>query len=242
MGVLLFLVEGVTDQTTLESPLINLFLTLGEERPLFFHPANGDLTAKGGKKGTSTRDGIKKEIETFCQEKKLTIKDIDVIVQLTDLDASFAPKSTYIESKSISRQTYVPEECLVYVEEKESLYFSRKRKADNLLFLVEGRTLWIKRRKIPHLLCYFSINLEHALYGEANCRTHEKKEFAFRFEEEFAEDASAFKKLLEELGKGREDYLASWQESYLLDHAYERGSNLYAGLECILGVQKMPLL
>ena len=240
MGAILFLTEGVTDVMTLESPLRSLFLREGEERSLFFHAANGDLTSKGSSRTKSTRDYIKKEVMGFLTETKLRPSDLELIVETTDLDASFARRDAYVQSEEVSRQTYVPEEGRAYVEDAEGLFQMRKQKGENLLFLVEGRTLWLKREKIPHLICYFSINLEHALYDEPNCRSHEKKELAFRFEEKYADDPDAFLSLLKRLGKGRGDYLSSWGEALLKDTAFQRGSNLYQGVRILLGEAPLP--
>ena len=240
MGAILFLTEGVTDVMTLEAPLRSLFQREGEERPLFFHAANGDLTSKGSSRSKSTRDYIKKEVMGFLSETKLRPSDLDLIVETTDLDASFAGKEAYVHSEEVSRQTYVPEKGVAYVEDAEGLYEMRRKKGENLLFLVEGRTLWLKREKIPHLICYFSINLEHALYDEPNCRSHEKKELASRFEGKYAEDPDAFLSLLRKLARGRGDYLSSWEETLLRKSAFERGSNLFQGVRILLGQEAIP--
>ncbi len=241
MGAILFLVEGVTDKTTLEAPICHYFSSLSDERRIFFHAANGDLTAKGSAKSVSTRDAIKKEVSSFLSMMKLKAKDLDAILELTDLDACFAKEESYVQSEEVSRQTYLPEKKMVYVEEAAGLYQSRKRKADNLLFLVEGRTLWLERVKIPHYLCYFSINLEHALYDAPNCKMHEKKSLAFAFEEKYAENVEDFLSLLEKLQKGRGNYLDSWNLKLLKETPYQRASNLLSGIHCLLGEEKIPL-
>lgn len=221
----LFIVEGPSDRISLEVPLLNAVRKKGEDMRLYFLVAGGDLTAKG-KTPARSRDLIKKEVASFLLTTMLKPSDIDLIVLLTDLDASFAPRDCYLFDPAVASQTYVPEEKVILLEEPEGLYVQRTRKRECLEYLSRLGTLYVKRYKIPFFVLFSSINLEHSLYGDPNPLSREKVRLSRKFEERFAENHDEFVAFLLGLLGDESSYLGSWETSKRIRRAFERESTL----------------
>ncbi len=177
---LIFLVEGITDQISLEQ-YFSRFLAGYISR---YHVFWGDITSS---KETSAQnivisvsEAVRKVIRTY----RLKPSDIALAVQICDLDGVF-----------------IPDECICFDDEAEKpIYDTRCIRTDNVDGMV--RRNQDKRAKlhklmntgtmlkdIPYRLYYMASNLEHVLYDKPNALLDEKRELADHFSRRFDEKA-----------------------------------------------------
>ncbi len=224
----LVLVEGPTDRLVLENPLNAYIEETRLPYRLFFQVVNGDLTSKGAlaKAGSGhTLEYIHREIKRFLSISKLKITDLAGILEINDLDACFAPITSYKYADFVDEQHYEAKDEIIWLEDPSGLAALRAAKAKNLLFLKEQKRISYGKKKLGYAIFYFSINLEGAFYDELNLKSGLKRTKARHFEAYYGEKGSEFLSFLRTIN-GNSTYEESWDEEKRRREAFKRDSNL----------------
>ncbi len=218
--VVLFLVEGITDQMALGMVLSQLI----ETDRVRFAVANGDLFVRGGREGPES--AVRKQIQKFQSRYRLKRKDLRQVVHLIDTDGAFIPEESVLAGTNARIQ--YGKNCI------ESLYAdsvrerNRTRRAAALrlssLETVDG---------IPYSIFYFSRNLEHALHGrEDNLSPAEKRSLSEELEDAYADCPEGFLQLLRSKEVAVQgEYAQTWQWILAAWNSLKRGSNFYLFFE-----------
>lgn len=187
--IVLFIVEGYSDQNSFENILNHLstdkvkYKIIGE-----------DITTKSGVYNIHTK--INARIKDFLRDpkNKYSINDIKKIVHLVDIDGVFVRVDLIIEDKTINHVKYEHNKC--YVKDKAQIIKRNLNKKKVLIELSKKNHVKIDGFCLPYECYYFSCNLEHVLHNDPNVLTEEEKvllsnNFADKYlgyEEQFVED------------------------------------------------------
>lgn len=232
--ILLLIVEGLSDQVTLENGLRKYINEHYSNSNVRFDTIHGDITvfkkAVSQRKSIIPNTEIKKiignEVKDYLKKEKLKPADILGIAQVCDLDTAFGPNHLEINSKfslfhDISRhKTYVDSQNKL--ESMEQVYSA---KVANIKALSSFPKFSFNKIEIPYHLFYFGIDLEFALYHTTNNTDFYKTEQSFKFDQQYGSDAKLFKKQFDDIPAIGATYVESWDETKLVNYAYDQIAN-----------------
>ena len=220
--VVLFIVEGPTEETALGSVLERCF----DSDRVRFDVIHGDITsALSGDKNPRERvlTAVLDEIE---RDRGYDWKDLKNVVQICDADGAFIPEERIQESETVG---LVDGADFILARNVDNIRRRNKEKASAMRALAGIRELTYKRVSVPYAAYFFSRNMEHALHGVPDQLDEEDKiEPSYKFRKRFINDLDGFKTLLRSDGVAvPRDFAGSW--AYLAEgvHSLERGSNLH---------------
>lgn len=217
--VVLFIVEGNSDQEALSSILTKLYKN---NRHIKFAITNGDVTSDPETTVSQVESLVTGIVKTYITENKLQKSDMFQVVQIFDMDGAYIPDEAVIRGSSgkfyytpTNISCLAPGDVITRNEHKRSLM-------DALLKLdsVYG---------INYEKYFMSCNLDHVLYDEQNLDADEKLERAYEFRLAFQDLEQHFPAFLEQnAGDGvPKDLDESWTYIKTGLHSLERHTNLH---------------
>lgn len=247
--VVLFLVEGQSEINVLEHVISTLYDNIDPETEVFFptivedgFDTRGDITSKHGIEPDVIEGCIYKLfLKTFFDINKLYPKDITEIIQIVDLDGAYISNEQiiYTENPNGEDKPYYSENNILTTN-VDSMIDRNKRKQDNLNYLSSVTELHVKQKKIKYSVFFFSSNLDHFLYDDANLPVHEKTikadEYATRYEfdtNQFISDIKATPGALIDM-----DYDQSWDFIKRDNNSLKRHTNINILLDRLLNESK----
>ena len=255
--VVLFLVEGSSEEASLVAPFRRWFASRGgdgagssagasaradDDSPALdtrsetfycdvttVHMFPGDATF-------SVRSNVRDTVRQFVLDRiesrhAYDWGDIDRIVHIVDLDGAFVPDDCIRQGTG---RGFVYGEDFIAARKPESVAARNREKAASLRDLVECRELTYKRRRVPYGVYFLSCNLEHALYGlTRDCTNREKRLLSTAFDRKIGQRPQAFARLLrsDAVRVPGDDLDATWDYVQQGTRSLERGSNLFLVLE-----------
>lgn len=199
--VILFLVEGASDLTSLE-----FIDNINTDETIKFQITSGDITSKLNITPQNCREEINKILLSFLERSKLRKTDIIKIIHILDVDGVYIPEINIIEDKNIKKFLYTING--IVAPSKENVQKRNESKKQ----IVEKLLVTSKINSIPYEMYYMSCNLEHVLHDKLeDISEDEKKELANKFADRFYEKEIEFidfinNKEFKVLG----DYKATW--------------------------------
>lgn len=182
--VILFIVEGPTDEYALSSVLKKILE--GEEKDIRFHVVHGDITSDWSVSGTNAKKTIHEHIEIERKKYGLQKRDLIKVIHLVDTDGAFIPPDKII------RNTV---ESVLYFDDRieaatpEVIIERNNRKSQILRLLFSTNTVG----GIAYSVYYFSRNLEHVLHNDSsNLADDEKLNYADNFADMYDSDPEKF--------------------------------------------------
>lgn len=228
--VLLFIVEGRTDEAALQGVLSELLT----DKKIRFHVIGADITTSERRGTASVKTMVNDLVRKFVNTYRLQPSDVMQVAHLMDTDGAFVPDTAITEDKTACGFEYTRDR--ITAASAADVIHRNKIKSMNMLLLAHmGKTY----KKIPYEAYFCSRNLEHALYGiEGNCTAREKINLSDRFDEQYRNTPSAFLRFISTVPPAVpcNAYVESW--NYISDsntlHSLERGCNLHVLLSRIL--------
>ena len=172
--VILFIVEGPTEETSLS----RILKKLSEDKKVYFHLVNTDITSDISSNTTNILKKINDEIRKSISKKYFKKSDIIEIIHVVDLDG------TYIDSQNV-----------IYHSGEKIQYFSNCIKTRNVQAIINRNSCKAQILNklsstriingIPYRIFFFSTNLEHVLHNVQNATREEKNKLAQQFEDRF---------------------------------------------------------
>lgn len=189
--IVLFIVEGLSEQTALALPLSKIFDT----KDVQFFIVEGDITSDRHNSAKNIAKKISKIVKDFAGR----IYDPDdflQVVHLIDTDGAFVDDSK-VSSENIEkyfRDPYYKENSIVTrnIEGICKRNFSKSQIIDKLLSISK---VW---SFVPYCVYYFSCNLDHVLYDEPNLQDELKYKNACNFLDKYVNNLEGFKKFFTE--------------------------------------------
>ena len=129
--IILFIVEGVSDDTALGATLNRLLKKHIDKniRDISFHLINGDITTGIGNTKNSIKEEVVKGIKNFLSTNRLKKEDICRVIQLTETDGAYVPDNAI---KSYSTEKTICNENRIFCKDIESKINLNKPKSRNL--------------------------------------------------------------------------------------------------------------
>lgn len=226
LKVLLFLVEGITDKTSLALAMTRL---IGKNN-IQFEIMDGDVTADYRITSSSIAREVGNQVRYFAGRQHFQAKDFYKVVHIIDSDAAFIPDSQILDmgrspafSGSDCRVFYDPEQG-IWTRNTEDMIrrnHLKQAKVDKL------RNLPHVYRSVPYEIYYMSMNLEHVFYDQPNASREEKVKWADEKQAELMKDPQSLVRFFASphIALAGTDYQKSWDFIETADHSLKRCSN-----------------
>ena len=214
--VLLFLVEGSTDSTSLGLVLSRLT----ESADVRFLVLGGDICYRYRITPENAAKTIMRSVNGFLQRYRLRKGDILKIVHVIDTDGAFIPPTRVFHGGN--DHAYYGKDKIVTLSD-ESMRARNEHKTAAAMALSELDAV----ERIPYALYYFSRNIEHVLHDRMDTlSSEEKRELSERFENEYAEDPEAFVSFICSRAVAvRGSYEQTWDYIFRGTNSLKRGTN-----------------
>ena len=255
-----FCVDGQSDIDALRDPFSDLFdyigradinveFRLGQFNQKDRNHRGGDLTSQIGVNPENVEQQLYKYYFRL-QDKNSGLKwsDLTHIIHIIDLDGAFIDEQ-HVELFSDEEKKYVESLSDQQDDEKRALYYDthiaarddrqhvikrNERKKRIIEKLLKLDRITVGRKAVKYSLYYFSSNIDHLLYGNANLGRTDKMVKAAQFNNghymwqdlaDFFNQCPYCTKL---------DYTSSWNEVKKKNHSLLRGTNVNLLLDRIL--------
>lgn len=215
--IILFIVEGINDKTSLALCLSQLL----NDDEIHFEITDGDITTRIGINpmniAAKVGDIVKKHSGRVFKQ-----SDYWEVVHLIDMDGAFVSDEKVIETDI---------DDLIYESDKiRCKDVSGIKKRNHQKQEVVNRMLTISKvwTCIPYSVYYFSCNMDHVLHNQANLSRQEKDQYAQMFEDKFIGKPQEFADFFndEQLFTGK-TYVESWEFIRASTNSLKRKTNFY---------------
>ncbi len=181
--VILFIVEGPTDENALSAVLKKIF----NSEDIHFHVVHGDMTSDWSVSCTNIIKTVHEHIELERKRYGFKGKDIVKVIHLVDTDGTFIPADKVILS-DVKTTKYFDDRIETAVP--GAIVDRNTRKSQILRKLHSANIIG----RIPYCVYYFSRNLEHVLHNNgASLTDDEKLNYADIFADRYSSDDEGFK-------------------------------------------------
>lgn len=216
--VILFIVEGPTDEDTLSPVLKEIF----HDKEVHFHVVHGDMTTDRKTNGANAIKTVHEHIKAEMKRYGFRKSDILKVVHLIDTDGAFITDEHVVEG-DVKKLCY--EEDRIISSNPQATIERNERKTSVLQRLYSADIIGT----LPYAVYYFSRNMEHVLHNiDGNLSDEEKMEYADRFDATYGSDPEEFIKYLSSLDFAvAEDYEESWHFIFEGLNSLHRHSNLH---------------
>lgn len=180
--VIMFIVEGPTDEDTLSPVIKRLF----QNNDIRFHIVHGDITTDFNVNEREIIKEVNSHIEAEMRRYGYKKSDIIQIVHLLDTDGAFLPESCIIKGDA-ARIRY--ENDSIICHEPDKIAFRNRKKKAAVMRLKGTKTI----KDIPYMALYMSRNLEHLLHNiSEDLSDDEKIELADAFADRYIDNTEEF--------------------------------------------------
>lgn len=184
--VILFIVEGPTDEDALSPVLKKIF----QNAQVHFHVVHGDLTTDFTIDDSNAVKTVNEHIKLELDRYGFKRSDIIRIIHLIDTDGAFIP-NTNVAAGDVERLQYEEDRILT---KSVSQTIARNERKQRVL-----RRLYPEKKVGGSLYAvyYFSRNLEHVLHNDSgNLTDGQKADCADLFADTYSDDTEGFVKFL----------------------------------------------
>ena len=216
--VMLFIVEGPTDETSLSTVLNRIF----SSATVKFQVIHGDILTRDFTSSDKIVVAVWAQVKEFMGS-IYRKSDICRIVHLTDMDGVFIPDDAVVENDTVETDTppYYTE-TQIQTPNRAGILDRNQRKRNN----IDRLSACPKVAGIPYSMYYFSLNLEHILHGRTNLSDWEKIRCAEEFDLKYGDDPDGFTLFMKESSFSVcDNYRRSWAFIKTELHSLERYSN-----------------
>lgn len=186
--VILFIVEGPTDEDALSPVLKKLF----QNMRVHFHVVHGNIStdlAIDSDNAIKTVNGhIKREMDRYGFKRSDMIR----VIHLIDTDGAFIPNANVVAG-DVEKLQYEEDRMIAKAVAQTIARNERKQRVLHRLYPAK------KVGGIPYTVYYFSRNLEHVLHNENGDLTDDQKaDCADQFAETYSDDPESLVRFLSE--------------------------------------------
>ncbi len=214
--IILFIVEGINDKTCLEGVLEKVL----ESEEVRFQITDGDITTRFDIDEYKIRNEIGKTVKAFKDKYHLKTEHFMEVVHIIDTDGLFL-KEDAVHFFETENPIYMDDG--IYTKNMDKMNERNKKKAAVVERMLELHTVL---KTIPYSVYYFSSNMDHVLYNQANLTPKEKDDLADLFDEEYADKPEEFVRFMRESSfTVRGTYEDTWDFIRLDKNSVKRYSN-----------------
>ena len=215
--IILFLVEGSTDSTTLGLVMSRLV----ETADIRFVVLEGDICCRYRICPGNAAQVVMRPVNNFLKRYRLRKTDIMRVVHVIDTDGAFIPADRVIYGGTESAD--YREDCIV--TRSVSSIRSRNEMKTAAAHALAGIS---SVDNIPYSFYFFSRNIEHALHGQADViNSKMKRELSEAFENMYADRPELFVELVKSRAVAvRGSYKKTWEYIFRGVNSLKRGTNI----------------
>ena len=181
--IMLFIVEGPSDETSLSTVLSRIF----SSDTVKFQVVHGDVLTRDFVAPDRIIAAVNEQIKLF-RGNIYKPSDFCKVVHLADTDGAFIPEDAVVAEAVEGRQYPFYTDTQILTPEPANIIDRNARKGRNIAKLAStGRV-----GGIPYSFYYFSCNLDHVLHGRNNLSEAEKIACSRDFDLQYADDPNAF--------------------------------------------------
>ncbi len=220
--VILFIVEGVTDKTSLGG-IIDKLVSSNLVR---FYICGCDITSDKFSNSANAMTKVNDHIKRFLA-RELGIKKSDIIriVHLIDMDGTYIG-TDQIQVEDVKEFIYTESAIIANSVDRVTKRNNRKQQVVNRLSLCP------QIAGIPYSMYYVSCNLEHVLHNEINLSDDLKMKYAERFSDSYYKNEATFMDFIkDEQFAVKGDYKETWKFIKLNGNSLKRYSNFHLFFE-----------
>ncbi len=215
--IMLFIVEGPTDETSLSTVLSRIF----SSDTVHFQVVHGDVLTRDFVAPDKIVAAVNEQIKQF-RGSVYKPGDFCKVVHLTDTDGVFIPEGAVMEETAEGRHYPFYTDDQILTPEPADIIDRNTRKSRNIAKLSSIG----KIGGIPYSFYYFSCNLDHVLHGRNNLSEAEKIACARDFDLQYADHPDAFIRFMkDESFAVRGTYQETWAFIKQGTRSLERHSN-----------------
>lgn len=172
--VILFIVEGITDKTSLGGIIDKLV----DNEKVRFYISDGDIASDRFTNPQNAVNKVNEHLKRFLDSYSFKKSDLLQIVHLVDTDGAYI-SDEYVQAGDVEGFVYSTEVIIAKSTARVIERNNRKKQVMNRLASCPQIS------KIPYAMYYFSCNLEHVLHNEISLDDNLKFEYAERFSDSF---------------------------------------------------------
>lgn len=215
--IMLFIVEGPTDETSLSTVLSRIF----SSATVRFQVVHGDVLTRDFVAPDKIVAAVNEQVKLF-RGSVYKPGDFCKIVHLADTDGAFIPESAVVKEALEGKQYPFYTDTQILSPEPENILDRNVRKSRNIARLSSIG----KIGGIPYSFYYFSCNLDHVLHGRNNLNEAEKIMCSRAFDLRYADAPDAFIRFMkDESFAVRGTYQETWAFIKQGTRSLERHSN-----------------
>lgn len=216
--IMLFIVEGPTDETSLSTVLSRIF----SSDTVRFQVVHGDVLTKDFVESDKIIAAVNEQIKLF-RGSVYKPGDFCKVVHLADTDGAFIPEGAVIKEEATEGRQYpFYTDTQILTPEPANIIDRNARKSKNIAKLSSTRRIG----GIPYSFYYFSCNLDHVLHGRNNLSEAEKIARSRAFDLQYADAPNAFIRFMkDESFAVQGTYQETWAFIKQGVHSLERHSN-----------------
>ena len=174
--IVLFIVEGITDENSLSLILSKLI----GSKIVHFHVINQDITSEFNSSSQNIVRKIDGEVRKYLdQNNGIKRTDIKQIIHLVDTDGTFIKDDFVLEDMNHEKAFYTME--YIKTNKRKNIICRNERKSSILNKLYQTNFIG----KIPYKVYYFSCNLEHVLHNSQNTPCRQKSLYSYKFVDQY---------------------------------------------------------
>jgi len=185
--VILFFVEGITEEISLGSILSELI----NDDQIKFQIYRGDILTEYHTTQGNIKRKIGDEINKFLATEHYFKKDITKVIHLIDTDGVFIGEDFIVQDFSIPKNLYLEDEG-IKTRDVVGITERNKKKSQLINILYNAN----KINSINYKMYYFSTNLEHVFHNDANVPDSIKADLADDFSIKYYNKESEFLDLI----------------------------------------------
>lgn len=215
--LILFIVEGITDKTSLSRVLHKYLQGNSEVR---FEITHGDITSNRSNTPANILGVIGNIVNKFRKIYGLKKTDFYEVVQLVDTDGAFVDSSN-IKSNANTQKLLYLEDC-IQTKNIENIKQRNLKKSSILNRLVDTQAVC---STIPYSVYFFSCNLEHVFHNEANMPDKLKSEQAYAVSDKYSNPRQFISFIEKYKCDCADSYLDTWEFIKLDTNSLKRYTN-----------------
>lgn len=222
--VVLFVVEGITDQQSM-ALLLEKVINTAQVR---FHIVGTDITSDYGTNPQNAKKRIGHEVKCFMKRYWLEKTDILEVVHLIDTDGCYLTED-YIDDGEQGILTYTEDRIIADPSKK---ILARNEKKSQIVNILSSMTKVVS--SIPYRVFYFSCNREHVFHNIVQAMDSEKNRLADEFVDSYVGKENEFVEFLSQSDFTVDgSYGETWAYIRQENNSLKRACNLHLYFEGI---------
>jgi len=205
--VVLLIVEGSCEEVLLNNRLRALF----EQYNIRFHIQHGDILYDLSKPDEPIKSVIGNAVKEFMIKSKFRSEDVFCVLHIIDMDGCFIPDEAIVIDKTQKELTiYHADKITVpHDKQKQQIATRNEERSSNIDTMKDLGT--ILSGEINYRMYYFSRNLEHVLFNDANPEKGAKYPEVEQFIEQLDMPIETYLQQSMPSVTGTDPYMESWE-------------------------------